>query len=135
MQVSALPEVEVYSKAIDSGFTRNNKVFAYILFGLQLFLIVMFAVFIRPTPSINSITLNSVSYDGLDNGLVTAVGAALLVLIGILICYRRFWALLLLPKKYGLVWTRFYIPHNGNCVPILFRCQWILDKSRCSKYK
>jgi hypothetical protein len=66
-----------------SIIVKNNKAFAFGLFCLQLFLILMFGVFIRPTPYINSILLKSGKVDGLDNGLVTTVGAALLVLVGI----------------------------------------------------
>lgn len=73
-----------YHVAKSDAFTRNNKVFAGLLFALQAFLIVMYAIFIRPTPTLSFISANNVGVksDGLDNGLVAAVGAALLVLIG-----------------------------------------------------
>lgn len=72
-----------YHVAKSDAFTRNNKVFAGLLFALQAFLIVMYAIFIRPTPVPSFIdTAVGIKSDGLDNGLVAAVGAALLVLIG-----------------------------------------------------
>jgi hypothetical protein len=43
----------------------------------------MYGIFIRPTPFVNVISYNGNKFDGLDNGLVTAVGSALLVLVGI----------------------------------------------------
>lgn len=42
----------------------------------------MYGIFIRPTPFLNLINYNGIKSDGLDNGLVTAVGSALLVLVG-----------------------------------------------------
>lgn len=74
-------ELPPYAVAVDSGFTRNNKIFAVGVFSLQVFLIIMFAIFIRPTPFVNYV-YGTTTYDGLDNGLVTAVGAGLLVLVG-----------------------------------------------------
>jgi hypothetical protein len=71
-----------YHSAKSDAFTRNNKVFAGLLFALQAFLIVMYAIFIRPTPALSIIKIGNASYDGLDNGLVAAVSTALLVLIG-----------------------------------------------------
>jgi len=73
----------MFAKANRSIIVKNNKAFAVGLFSLQLFLILMFGVFIRPTPYVNSLSYNNTTLDGLDNGLVTAVGAALLVLVGI----------------------------------------------------
>lgn len=87
-QTTSIPD---YEKVEEGPFVRNNKIFAGILFCLQIFMIVMYAVFIRPTaqqsqyavllaagpPATYSIT------DGLDNGMFTAAGVGLLVLVGI----------------------------------------------------
>lgn len=51
---------------------RNNRIAAGIYLLAQLTTIVLFAIFVRPQPSLTVI----------DNGLFEAVGAGLLVLIG-----------------------------------------------------
>jgi hypothetical protein len=51
---------------------RNNRIFSGIYLTAQILGIVLFAIFVRPQPSL----------DVIDNGLFEAVGVALLVLIG-----------------------------------------------------
>jgi len=85
-QTTSIPD---YEKVEEGPFVRNNKIFAGILFCLQIFMIVMYAVFIRPTAQQSQFgiykangTLDHIT-DGLDNGMFTAAGVGLLVLVGI----------------------------------------------------
>jgi len=85
-QTTSIPD---YEKVEEGPFVRNNKIFAGILFCLQIFMIVMYAVFIRPTAQQSQFSISKTDgthnfyTDGLDNGMFTAAGVGLLVLVGI----------------------------------------------------